>query len=329
MDIEQQVVEREVSELESKVDDKPVVESDEIDLVVLVGELWRGKLWIIGGTFCFLIFGVLYALSLPNVYRSEGVYAPESREGGLGGIASQYGGLAAMAGINLQGNAGNDLSQALALATSWPFLERFIESEGIASLVLGAKEWNAKTGEMVWDEGVFDVVTQNWRRTDKGFSLEPTSYELYKELKSRINVSEDSKTGLITVSVEHYSPVVAKQWVEKLAASVNEYFRERDINEAQANITFLDEQISKTSVSDMRGVLYGMVEAQVKTLMMADVKREYLLKTVIPPKIAEEKAKPSRAVVVAGLGILGGALAVLLVLGRSIISNQRGAVREH
>ncbi|MCV5887362.1 Wzz/FepE/Etk N-terminal domain-containing protein, partial [Escherichia coli] len=73
--------------------------------------LWKGKWIIIATTLIFAIGSVLYALSLPNIYKADALLAPaeSSNGGGLSKMAGQLGGLATLAGVNL-GNA--DSSQA-------------------------------------------------------------------------------------------------------------------------------------------------------------------------------------------------------------------------
>ncbi|MEP8095299.1 Wzz/FepE/Etk N-terminal domain-containing protein, partial [Vibrio parahaemolyticus] len=44
---------------------------DEIDLRELFKALWKGKWIIIATTFIFAIGSVLYALSLPNIYKAD------------------------------------------------------------------------------------------------------------------------------------------------------------------------------------------------------------------------------------------------------------------
>ncbi len=56
---------------------------DEIDLRELFGALWKGKWIIIATTFVFAVGAILYALSLPNIYKSDALLAPaESSNGG-------------------------------------------------------------------------------------------------------------------------------------------------------------------------------------------------------------------------------------------------------
>ena len=126
----------------------------------------------------------------------------------------------------------------------------------------------------------------------------------------------DKKSGLATVAVEYYSPQMAKQWVDWLVADLNQTMKERDLVEAERNISYLKEQLAKTSVADMQTVFYKLIEEQTKTQMLAEVNQEYVFKTLDPAVVPEEKAKPKRALMVVLGGILGGMLGTMLVLLR-------------
>ena len=79
---------------------------DEIDLRELLAVLWADKITIVGIVFISGVISVLSALSLPNKYTSEALLAPRSNNaagGALGQMASQFGGLASLAGVNLGG----------------------------------------------------------------------------------------------------------------------------------------------------------------------------------------------------------------------------------
>ena len=86
---------------------------DEIDLRELFLVLWRGKGLITIVTGLAAIVSVVVALSMPNIYQSTAVLAPKSGggSGGLSSLASQYGGLASLAGINLGGLGGDGMSK--------------------------------------------------------------------------------------------------------------------------------------------------------------------------------------------------------------------------
>jgi len=292
---------------------------DEIDLRQLFSILWQAKWLIVGITVVFAAIGVIYSLSLPNMYKSEGVYAPAQKQNG-GAINGQLGGLASLAGMNLGGGENDDIYHAMALITSWPFLESVINKYDLKPLIVGVKAWDPNTGDLIWDQKVFDPVNKRWlREPPKGKESEPSSYEVYQIFNQMIAVDRDSKNGLVKVSVEYFSPTIAKNWVEILVYEINTHFRERDKNEAQKNIEYLQAKVEETSISEMHSVIYGMIESQLKTLMLAEVGDEYLLKSVVVAKAAELKSKPKRIVLVLLAAMAGGFLSVLFVFVRFFV----------
>src|SRR3990167_1078877 len=84
--------------------------SGEVDLIALFSVIWQGK-WIIAAvTSAFSVVAIVYALTLPNIYKSEVLLAPITEEAGLK-IPGQLGGLAALAGVNLAGLGGGDKTE--------------------------------------------------------------------------------------------------------------------------------------------------------------------------------------------------------------------------
>ena len=83
---------------------------DEIDLRELFTVLWAGKVQILVCVLVSALVSVSVGLYLPNKYTAEAVLAPRSTGGGggLAQLASQYGGLASLAGINIGGLSEGD-----------------------------------------------------------------------------------------------------------------------------------------------------------------------------------------------------------------------------
>lgn len=299
-------------------------QDDEIDLRELWNAIWSGKWIIITITSVFTIASVLYALNLPDEYKSTAILAPASQSGagGLSKLTSQFGGLASLAGINLGGAGGAEDKSVIAMEIikTWGFLEKFIEDNNIQVEVFAAKGWNRSSNELIIDADIYDVVNKKWVRDfnpSRGQKVEPSSWELFEEIKDRISISQDKTSGLISLSVEHYSPLGAKQWTDKLIAMINEYIKKKDREEAQKSIEYLKNQINQTSVTGMQSVFYQLIEEQTKTLMLAEVSDEYVFKTLSEAKVAEEQSKPKRALITV-LGIfLGGILAIIIVLIRN------------
>ncbi|HEH9416910.1 TPA: lipopolysaccharide biosynthesis protein [Aeromonas sobria] len=296
---------------------------DEIDLRELFVALWRGKWWIVASALVGVVIAVIFALSLPNIYRSEALLAPSSEQqgGGLAAMAAQFGGLASLAGVNLSGAGGPDKTAiAVEIGKSRQFLSQFIRLHQLEVPLMAVTKADKVTGEWVIDEDVYDVASKKWvREIPPGKSVEPTDWELVKAFRELSSINKDSKSGLVTVAVEYYSPESTKQWVDWFVADLNEAMKLRDQADATRNIAYLKAQLEKTPVADMQKVFYQLIEDQTKTLMLTEVNQEYVFKTLDPAVVAEEKAKPKRALIAVLGTLLGGMLGVMIVLVRHAI----------
>ena len=133
-------------------------------------------------------------------------------------------------------------------------------------------------------------------------------------------VSQDKKSGLVKVSVEYYSPTIAKKWVDWLIDDLNAVIMQQDVAEAEQAIDYLKKQIDNTSLADLQNVFFRLIEEQTKTVMLARVSSAYWLKTLDPAVVPELKAKPKRLLIVILATLLGGFLGILiqLVLPRKV-----------
>lgn len=290
--------------------------NDEIDLRELFAVLWARKWFIAGVTAFFAVVSVIVALWLPNKYKSTAVLAPVSSSS-LNSVASQLGGLAALAGISLGGGQEDESQIAMEVMQSWDFIDKFIKQNNLQVDVFAAKGWDREADKLVIDASMYDVASHKWIRTPpKGKTAEPTSWELYKKFSKMLDVTADKKTGLISVSIEYYSPVVAKQWVEKFVDAINEHMRERKLEESSKNIEYLQDQINKTSIAQMQEVLYQLMENEIKNKMVAEASPEYEFATVSKAMVPEEKSFPKRALIVVLAIFMGAFFSCIFILLR-------------
>jgi uncharacterized protein involved in exopolysaccharide biosynthesis len=286
---------------------------DEIDLRELFRVLWAGK-WLIGAiTVAAAIVSIIVALMLPNIYRAEALLAPNDQEGagGLSALASQYGGLASLAGINLGGGQADKTALGLEILKSRKFISEFIERHDILVPLMAAKGWSPETGELKIDPDDYDVGTGKWvRHVSPPKKTIPSSQEAYERFMDILSVSQGKNSGFVTIAVEHYSPKVAKQWVDWLVNDLNLSIMRQDVAEAEQAIEYLNSQIEKTSLADLQTVFFSLIEEQTKTVMLANVTDEYLLRTLDPAVVPELKSKPKRSLIVIFSALLGSVLAM-------------------
>ena len=292
---------------------------DEIDLKELFMVLWGGKWLISAVTGLAAAISVVVALSLPNIYTASALLAPaESSGGGLSGLMKQYGGLASLAGVSLPGGEEGSRAQlGMQLMKSRAFIGDFVERRDILPELMAVESWDAGSGKIIFDPDDYEADTTTWvRDVDPPKQPKPSLLEAHEEFMDILGVSEDKQTGYVTVSVDHHSPVIAAQWVNWLIEDVNAAVKAQDVAEAEKSIEYLKQQVTNTSLADLQAMFFELIQSQTETVMLAEVRPEYVFKTIDPAVVPEEKSKPSRALICVLGTLLGGMLGVVIVLIR-------------
>lgn len=274
------------------------VDHDELDLVGFIRLLWRHKLIV--SLACLLCGGiaVVVALVTKPTFRAQAVVteARDREMGGGGVLASELGGIASLAGVDVSEATGIG-REATAVLNSYHLVEEFVKRNDLIPVLMR----NAKKPPTLW------LATKKFK---EGIVL----------------VHKDIRKGVTTVDVEWTDPVTAARWANGFVALANELIRQRAIEEASRNIAYLNEQLARTTDVELRKVMYNLIENQTKTLMLANGRTEYAFTVVdaaVPPEL---KNRPHRTLMVlVGLAVgltLGVAAAV--IRDRFERSRQRG-----
>jgi len=242
----------------------------------------------------------------------------------LSALAAQYGGLASLAGITLGSGSSDKTALGLEILKSRKFVSNFIEHHDILVPLMAVEGWDLETGELKVDSTIYDVSAKKWvREVRPPRKTIPSLQEAYEKFSDEIlSIAQDKKTGFVTIAVQHYSPAVSKQWVDWLVQDINATVMRQEVDEAEQAIEYLNEQIAATSLADLQNVFFRLIEEQTKTVMLAKVSDEYLLKTIDPAVVPEMKTRPKRALIVILSMTLGGFLGIAFV-GLSNRSNIR------
>ncbi|WP_404363758.1 Wzz/FepE/Etk N-terminal domain-containing protein [Marinobacter sp.] len=285
---------------------------DEIDLRELFATLWRGKWIIIAITSIFAVAGVAYALSQPNIYQANALLAPTDGGNG-GGLGVQLGGLASLAGVNLGQEGADQTVIAKEILQSRAFLTDFIHRHNLKVPLMATESWSMEREEWVHNREVYNPDTGEWAIYN-GETLEPTDWDMVKKFREKhLSVSEKKDNGMVTVSVKSLSPVAAKNWTNWLVRDINEHMRKRDVEEAEASISYLEEKLNETNISGMQQVFYQLIESETRTVMLANAQEEYVFQTVDPAVVPQEKSEPQRALIAVIATTLGGMLGVFTI----------------
>ena len=290
---------------------------DEIDLRKLFGILWLGRMRIIIITAMFAVASVFYALSLPNQYKATALLAPADSDGsGLSDVLGQLSGVASIVGVNLGAKENSESQVAQEIMKSWSFIDTFITQNNLEVEVYAAKGWSSDSGQLQINQDVYDIGSNQWLLEDNktGAFSSPTSWQLFETFSNMLTVSEDKKSGFVSVSIEYFSPQIAKEWLDMYVAAINKHMQSRQVAKVSNNIAYLKAQIDKTSIAEMREVFYTIIEEQTKNKMVAEASPDYVFVAVSPSMEPEEKSQPKRSLICILGTLLGGMLSALLVL---------------
>lgn len=285
---------------------------DEIDLLEIISTLWANKKIIIISFIFFGTISVVYALSIPNQYKASTTLAVASSSGnGISSNLGQLGGIASLAGLNIsEGQSTSEDKIAQEIMQSWSFIAKFVEDNNIAPNLIAAKDWDKSKNKLIYENDIYDFKKDIW------LIPPPSSWEIYQAFIGILSFSQDSKTGLVHVSIEYFSPNIAKQWLDLYVNSINAHMQKRKLIEVAKNIEFLNNEISKTSVSEMREVLYSIIEEQTKEKMLAAASPEYAFIYVNPSMVPEEKSQPRRSIICIFITLFGTFFTILVILLR-------------
>lgn len=263
---------------------------------------------------------VILALYLPNKYKSDVLLMPiVEQDTNLAGLGSQLGGLASMAGINLGGQS-DKTDLAIATLKSRTFLMNFINENKLKVELLGVKSWDYATNQYIYDDEVYDHVNNKWVRESSTIKqAEPSLLEAYIYfMEELLEVDKDKETGFVRITIKHVSAQFAERVVTQLIISIDEKLRADAANETERSIEFLKEAIKESDNSDLKILLYNLIEQEVQKKMLTKVKENYAFKVIDKAVIAEEKYSPRRALLCIFGFILGGIISCIVVFIRAL-----------
>jgi uncharacterized protein involved in exopolysaccharide biosynthesis len=268
----------------------------EIDFVAIFWIVWRRKILVIIFALVVGLAALVLALRATPIYRAQVVITEvkDTALGGSGSLANQLGGLASLAGVNI--NTGGASLENKAVLESRGLIEEFIKRNSIVPLM----NINPKLPNPLW------------------FAVE-------KFKKNVLDMRDDKLKGTTIITMDWTDASVAAQWANNFVALANALLRERAVEDSTRNIDFLNKQITQTNVLEVQHAMFQLIESETKTLMLATGRLEYAF-TVVDPAVAPQvRSSPRRTLMVlSGLligGILGSIAAIILNL-----RNRRTAV---
>lgn len=249
----------------------------------------RSKILI--GVVTVMVLTTIYAFSLPNIYRSTGIYevvgqsqaSSQVKKSGLSSIAGAV-------GVSLGGGQTNQGDIIVKTIRSKTFLEHLLKFDGVLPSLVSAKSFNSSTASLSFNEKIYSSVNNKWNRSV------PTVHEAYKAYTKQLSVRQDQGDNFIYIEFNHISPIFAHDFVSLIIDQLNMILRNKSLIEANAALDFLETELTNTFLIELRNSISSLIQKQLEKKMLADVSKNFALKPIELPFIEEEKFSPSRAV---------------------------------
>jgi len=290
--------------------------NDEVDMKELFDVLWGKKILVALITSFFALGSVLYSLSLTNLYRSEALLSVEGDSTNRSSLGS-FSGLASTIGINIPTDVGDKGILAIETIQSRVFLKHLISFKDVLPSLMAAEGYDWPSEKIQFDSDIYNENNKKWVRKPKKNQLSKPSYiESHGSYLSHLTIIKNQETNNISISIEHVSPIFAKEFLELIINEANELLRNKDLRESTDAIAFLNSEIPKASLVTMKDAINKLVLLKLETQMMAKINSEYILKIIEPPFVPEEKSSPNRALICILITLLGGIISISWVLIR-------------
>jgi uncharacterized protein involved in exopolysaccharide biosynthesis len=268
--------------------------ADALDIGAGIDAIRREKLLFFGLVFLFTLAGVAHVAYTPRSYRAEVVMIQVDSKSLPGGL-SQLSGLAGLAGVNL---SRGENQQPMAVLRSKSLVSSFIDSNNLLP-VLFSDHWNSKAGS--WELNPADIPT-----------IRDAVTTFDRDIRE---VSEDKKTGLVTLRIVWSDAATAADWANGLVKAANARLRLQALSDAQRNVDYLQRQVASTGVVSLQNSLGQLLESEMQKLLLARGNEEFAFKVIDAAVAPEEPYRPRKAVMLViwfCVGLLVAGIAVYL-----------------
>lgn len=298
------------------------IEEDEIDLRELWQTILQGKKLIVIITSIVVVLTLIYALKLPNVYKSESVLIP-TESGGAGGLGG-LGGLAAMAGISIGGGGSMTPDVAFnSLLNNYEFMKSFVVNNKFDEYYIDANRDENYVFALGF-RGIYDLFKSS-PKEETGIDIDQEVFLIVKEIKQNMSISSDKKTALISVSFSdsdrNFPPII----IEAFLRDASDYLVKNNLRIINSKLGYFKKELVNAEGFELRQSISGIVSGILEEKIMMKSKQYYQcdVLTQANPAYIKDKSKPKRALILVVSFITSIILGVFLVFFLDFIKGSK------
>jgi len=292
-----------------------VSDLENLDIERLAKILLKSRKFIISLTFLVAISSVAFSLYLTPIYTSSALAEPNPNLQ-IDSSMSNLAGTASMIGLDISsgGSRGADIvTVSVAVIRSRDFFALMMEEDNFLPELMAASSYSKDTKQLTLDNSKYDAKKNEW--IVDGKNNMPSFHDSYETfIKSHLEIQRDQKTKLTTISISHSSPYIAKKWLDMILIKINTIMRDKKIFEANKSIDFLNEQLGKTNIKELKAALSNSIEKELNSLMFAKITDDYIFKIIDSPRVPLIQSRPNKKSIVLIGTIIGLILSILMSL---------------
>ncbi len=270
--------------------DKDISKGDK-NLFNFVSFVWKNKKNLIFRLLIISLLTVIVVLFIPNTYRSHATLSSKSDDGiGSSSIASALGSISSFAGINVSSQSSASTKDiALESIKSYTFFKELYKNDKFLVNLLAVKGF--ENDQSLIDLRKYDVNNNKW------VGLKPHPQEAYDVFLKKVIINEDAFKPIITISILSRSPYAAKEMNDLILSEIDKFIKVKDVDESKKAIKYLEEEISKTRVPDVKDALSNMITQYMSKILTSEKSDSYVFNIIDQPYAPIEKYKPKRAII--------------------------------
>lgn len=305
------------------------IEEDEIDLRELWQTIKKGKKLIALVTTTIVTITLIYALSMPNVYKSEAILIPTAQEGGggLGGL----GGLAAMAGVSVGGGSMTPDVAFDSLLNNYEFMKQFVTKNRVYEYY-SREDFDADYVFALGFRGIYDARKPSKDDEDEGkeIDLDEEQYKLIKKIQKSLSISADKKSGLITISYSDSDRAYPPEIIKYFLRDASEYLVKNNLKNIDQRLSYFQKELNRAEGFELRQSLSQMISKIVQEKVMMQSKQYYQCDVLAEPTQAyiKDKAKPKRGLILVVSFVTSIILGIFLVFLLNFIRGDEEGEKE-
>ena len=282
-------------------------ENNEINFLELVELLWAEKKKIIFSSLFLALLLFLYSIFLPDIFISESKLNVVKDDMSKQLEASNLGIFNVFQQNQSQRGFIEDHIE------SRDFFKRVSENTNIVILLLGIENIDGKDEQQIKNILYSQSIKEKYDQQISSLDF----LNIHALFKSTFEV--DNANGPFTIRSKHTNPVLTKVFIELLVNETNSYFKLKDDKESKDAIKFISEELPKNKVIDIQMTLSSVLSAKLRTLVLSNIKTDYILEYIDSPFIPSSPSLPSKRNYFLSGMILGFIFSVFWVLTRKYL----------